>query len=128
MKTRVLQYLIPAATLALFCASAPASDYPTTVSGFNPLGYWRLNETAASPAINKVASLGSVAGADGYVVLDVVKGETGIVGKAVRLTNVGSDLGYASSKIDIPYTPALNPNPPFSIEFWAKPNSITADS
>ena len=131
MKTRVRQFLMPTAALALFCASAQAADYPTTVSGFNPLGYWRLNETTASPPLNKVANSGSVADADGYFVLDTELGQTGanaIVGNAVRLNNAGSALGYCGSKIDVPFTPGLNPNPPFSVEFWAKPNSITSDS
>src|SRR5215467_12390916 len=131
MKTRVLPYLIPAAALALFCASAQASDYPTTVLSHSPLGYWRLNETASSPAINKVANSGSVFNADGYVVLDVATGETGanaIAGNAIRLVNIGGTVGYCGSKVDVPFNPALNPNPPFSIEFWAKPNSLGGDT
>ena len=35
------------------------ADYATTLQALNPLGYWRFNETATSPAINKVATSGS---------------------------------------------------------------------
>src|SRR5256885_15877293 len=67
-----------------------ASNYPTTVSGYNPLGYWRFNEVVASPALNKIANSGSLgSSADGYVVGLVTNGQTGIVGKALRLVNGG---------------------------------------
>src|SRR5438309_1844899 len=129
MKTRVRQYLMPTAALALFCASVQAADYPTTVSSFNPLGYWHLDETTASPALNKVANSGSLgAAADGYVVLDVGKGQAGIVGNCIRLVNTGNTVGYCGSKVDVPFNPALNPKSPFSIEFWAKPNGLGSDA
>ena len=86
------------------------ADYASTVLNFVPLAYWRFNETAASPPLNKVANSGSVADADGYFVLDAILGQTGanaIVGNAVRLNNGGSALGYCGSKIDVPFTPGL---------------------
>ncbi len=37
--------------VAVLCASASA-DYPTTILSQNPIGYWRLNETADDEAPN----------------------------------------------------------------------------
>src|SRR5437899_1804361 len=73
------------------------ADYSNTVGTLGPLGYWRFNETAASPALNKVANSGSLAAAaDGYAVLDVGKGEAGIVGNCIRLNNPGNTVGLCS--------------------------------
>ena len=124
MNTSVRSF-VAASTLALACVAASAADYPTTVTGFGPLGYWRLDETTAAPAVNKVSNSGSLgSAADGFVVLDVGKGEPGVVGTAIRLNNPGPTVGYSGSKVDVPYHPGLNPVPPFSVEFWAKPASL----
>lgn len=105
------------------------ADYPSTVAALNPLGYWRFDETVASPALNKVTNatpLGSVL--DGAVILDAQKGEPGIVGNAVRFRNPGVDVAYAGSKVDVPFTAALNKSGPFSVEFWIKPNALGSDA
>jgi len=129
MKTTVRYHLLAAATSALLCAAAQAADYPTTVLSHNPLAYWRLDEAASSPAINKVANSGSLGSvADGFIVSNVGKGQSGRVGSAIRLTNPSLDAGYCNSKVDVTYNPGLNPAPPFSVEFWAKPNAIGADA
>src|SRR6185436_19562404 len=123
MKTSVRNHLLITAALGLWCSSGQAADYPTTVSGFNPVGYWRFDETAASPALNLCTNAGSLgSSADGNVILDVIKGQTGKVGNCIRLNNPGWTVGYAGSKVDVPWSGPLNPNPPFTIEFWAKPN------
>jgi hypothetical protein len=125
MNKSVRPFVVAASTLALACVAASAADYQTTVSGFGPLGYWRLDETTTAPAVNKVSNVGTLgSAADGFVVLDVGKGEPGVVGNAIRLNNPGPTTGYAGSKVDVPYNPGLNPVPPFSVEFWAKPNSL----
>ena len=101
------------------------ADYATTVLNFAPLAYWRFNEAAASPALNKTtnsSSMGSIL--DGYVVADAMLGQPGIVGNSVLVTNSGSAPGYCSSKIDIPFNAALNKDGAFSIEFWMNPNSL----
>ena len=102
-----------------------AADYPSTVMSHSPVGYWRLNETAPSPALNIVANSGSLGSAgDGYVVLDVGKGQPGKVGNAIRLVNSATDTAYSGSKVDVPYHADLNPETPFTVEFWAKPNAF----
>jgi len=105
------------------------ADYAGTVSGFGPLAYWRFNGTNTSPALNVAANatvLGSVA--DGHVVLDAEKGQAGIVSNAVRFHNTGNVIAYSGSRIDVTYHAAINPNPPFSIEFWSKPATLGADA
>ena len=107
-------------------ASLPvlAQNYPSLILAQSPVDYWRLTETNASPAINTVSNLGSVGAAGtGYVLDGAITGEPGIVGNCVLLTNNGQDVGYDYTRIDIPNLPALNPQPPFTIEFWAKPRS-----
>jgi hypothetical protein len=117
------------ALLALFSAASHGADYATTVLAEGPLAYWRFNETTTSPALNQVANLGSLGGvANGNLILEVGKGEPGMVGKAVRFLNEGNVVGYCGTKIDVPFHPALNPRGPFSFEFWAKPNLLGGDA
>lgn len=105
------------------------SDFPTTVESLSPLGYWRFNETAPSPALNKVVNaspLGSIL--DAAVIFDVIKDQPGAVGKSVRLSNPGVAAGYCGSKLDVPFNAALNKAGPFSVELWFKPASLGADT
>src|SRR6266576_1244337 len=121
MKTTARNCLA-AVSLILLCGALPAlADYSNTVGSFNPVAYWRLNETAASPALNVVANSGSVGAAgNGYVVRQGTKGQPGVVGNSILLYNGGSGIA-CYSKVDVPFNAALNPVAPFSIEFWAKP-------
>ncbi len=106
-----------------------AADYATTVMAQNPVAYWRLNETEASPPPNIVANLGTVGSVgNGYIVMDVGKGEAGIVGNAIRLVNAAQSTGMSGSKVDVPFNAALNPAAPFSVEFWAKPHALGTDA
>src|ERR1051325_11299900 len=128
MKTSVVRYVLAAGTSAAWCIAAQAADYPTTVLSHNPLGYWRFDETATSPALNKLANSGSLGSiVDGIAVADVGKGQPGIVGNCIRLNNPGNVVGYCGSKVDITYNATINPAPPFSVEFWAKPNGLGTD-
>lgn len=121
--------LAGAALLTLVAAAAQGAEYPTSVLAEGPVAYWRFNETTASPPIREVANLGTVgAAANGYLVLDAAMGEPGKIGSAVRLVNSGNVIGYCGSKVDVPFNAGINPRPPFSIEFWAKPNRLGVDA
>src|SRR5436309_7924674 len=130
MKLKHLIHPCPVAATLLLAFSGVftvrAADYASTVASFNPLAYWRFNETATSPPLNKTtnsSSMGSIL--DGYVVADALLGEPGIVGKCVRITNPGSaDAGTCKGKIDVPFNAALNKDGAFSFEFWMMPNSL----
>jgi len=109
---------------ALSSSPARAQTYTNLLEAQAPADYWRFDETATSPAINTISNLGS-AGAVGtaYVVQAVTGVAGGVVGNCVQFTNNGQNIADCFSRIDIPNTPALNPVPPFTIEFWAKPNA-----
>ena len=107
-----------------------AQNYPTLIQAQSPLDYWRFDETTPAPAPDIISNLGSAGPAgNGYAVDGALTGQPGgIVGNAVQLINVGDTVGDCYTRIDIPNLAALNPNPPFTIEFWAKPTSLSADS
>jgi Concanavalin A-like lectin/glucanases superfamily len=105
-------------------------QFDTIISGQSPLDWWKFDETQASPPINMVSNLGSLGAAGtGYLVGTVGLGAPGIgiqashtlVGTAAIFTNSGQNVGNCTARIDIPNRPELNPEPPFSIEFWAQP-------
>ena len=120
-KTRLPRF----ACAVLFTAAAAWSaraDFPSLVLSHNPIAYWQLNETApASPPLNTLTNYGSLgATGNGIAVRQVTKGQPGKVGNAISLYNGGSAIA-CYSKVDVPYSAALNPKPPFSAEFWAYP-------
>jgi len=117
-----------AALIAAVAVWQARADYPGSIQALGPLGYWRFNDPPNSPPLNQVANLsplGSIA--NGFVVGTVNKGEPGVVGTCLRFVGTGG-TGDDKAKVDVPYNPALNPTPPFSIEFWAKPNSLGSDA
>jgi hypothetical protein len=129
MKTRkswnVGSFFAGAILLGVLAAlPARAQNYTNLILNQKPLDYWPFDETVSSPTINTVANQGSAgAAATGYVVGGVLLGQPGIVGNSAFLTNSGQGAGACTARIDIPNIPALNPEPPFSVEFWAMPNS-----
>ena len=126
------------ALLALMAAlPALADNYQTAVVSQNPVGYWRLDETAA-PLASPIyaADLGSlgklgVAG-EGVYAQDVLRGQPGALSGSAntssRFSNPSGGLPFLSdSVVDVPVNPALNPHGPFSVEFWANPSSPAPD-
>ncbi len=127
LRSRKVRSSLGGALLLGALATSPlhAQTYQSIIEGDSPLDFWRFTETVASPLPNTVTNLGSVGAAGtGYVVGPgySVTGTNGIVGNGIFLSNPGQGSGTVDTKIDIPNIPALNPNPPFSIEFWAQPN------
>ena len=118
------------ALLATFIAPAlRAADYQTTILGYNPLAYWRFNETTPSPAPNAVTNHGTAGpGIVGYALGGALTGQPGIVGNSVRIINSTDAVGDAPTRVDVPFDPSFNPEPPFSVEFWAKANSLGDDT
>lgn len=133
MKTLCPSHPLPATgalLLALgFGLASQAADYASRVLSHGPVAYWRFNEAVASPSPNIVANSGSLGSVgNGYIVMDVGKGEPGKVGNAIRLNNTSQSTAICGSKVDVPFNPALNPAAPFSVEFWAKPNGLGTDA
>jgi len=111
--------------LVSFAALKVRADYSNTVASLNPVAYWRFNETSSSPALKKISNLGTLGSlADGYSVLDATNGAPGKVGSSVRFWNP-SPVGYCGSKIDVPFTAALNRNGSFSVECWVQPDRMS---
>ncbi|HEV2207266.1 MAG TPA: LamG-like jellyroll fold domain-containing protein [Verrucomicrobiae bacterium] len=109
--------LIAALTFAVGLWSVQA-DYHTTVLGDGPAGYWRFSETpVVTPPPLLATNLGS-AGAvnNGGYLGNFTRGVAGVL--------AGSTATYFTGGgwVQVPNTPTLNPNPPFSVEFWIKPN------
>ena len=125
------QKLLPYAAALAFTGirTASAVDYPTTVLADNPSVYYRLEEASgATTAIDATAN-----GLNGAYQYDIdVNGnpdypklaQNGIDTNSV-LFHVYNDTNGAvhTSLIDVPYNATLNPQGPFSIEFWARPTS-----
>jgi hypothetical protein len=120
------------AVLALLLTSfAPFArgDYQATVLSQGPVAYWRLDETNLPPPQPILATnLGSLGGSlNGDLLEGVIRGGPGLLAgtgvTADRFTNSTWLVKTIGSYVNVPYTNALNPNGPFTVEFWAKPTS-----
>ena len=137
MKLKCLTLTCRFAAAALFTLSgvlsARGSDYPTTVLSFNPVAYYRLSESVSPPLPNIITNYGSLGAAEnafaysGLNVLQAQPGFPGLGNSAQFLSTATANNTDYSSDIDAPYNAALNPNGPFTIEFWAKPHAMDAD-
>jgi hypothetical protein len=124
---RVKFLLVSVGTILMALAAIlPArADYSNTVTSLNPVGYWRLNEPV-SPTLDyalgtarNYGSLGS--GANGTYYHSSTLQEPGVL-----TTDPCVKLDGVSQYIDVPYSPALNTNGPFSVEFWANETVVAA--
>jgi Concanavalin A-like lectin/glucanases superfamily len=109
--------------------TAQAADYPTTILADNPSAYYRLEEASgATTAIDATAN-----GLNGAYLYDLdINGnpdypklvQNGIDTNSVLFHVYNDTNGVAhTSLIDVPFSSTLNPQGPFSIEFWARPTS-----
>ncbi len=106
----------------------PVAPNPTNLLDLHPIAYWHFNETSQPPSANMATNAGSLGAAgNGYVINDVTNSQPGIVGTSFRFTNPGLSVPYLGSHVDVPNNPALNPNGPFTVEFWVKPSQSTPD-
>lgn len=94
---------------------APGCNYATEVLSDQPLGYWRLDESATPVAYDA-----SNNGIDGTFSGGVTLGETGALAyddnKAVRFDGMSSDVGFGDV-FD------FDQQKPFSLEAWILPDS-----
>jgi autotransporter-associated beta strand protein len=108
-----------AAGLLALAAILPAqADYSNTVMSLNPAAYWRLNEPVSptlSYALGTATNYGSIgAVADGTYYHSSTLEEPGVLAGDLCVK-----LDGTSQYIQVPYSPVLNTNGPFSVEFWA---------
>lgn len=116
-------HLRTALLLPAICAALSArADYPSTVLGDAPSGYYRLNDSQQRSPINiNSGSLGAVANATNDLPTGVVKSIPGaIVGDPSR-----ASFFDFTTRTSIPFLSALNrpASEPFTVEAWFLPSS-----
>ena len=120
---RILRASACAAALAFSVGSALA-DYSSTLAGLNPLGYWKLNEPSQPVVPTYPMANSSAAGAalDGlYYGVPTLQAAGAVAGNAAANFD-SARFQYA----EVPYSAALNPVGPFTVEFWAYPTNVSA--
>ncbi len=115
---------------AVLCGAVMAcrADYATEVLAQEPLAYWRFNENTTVAQYDIAANLGGLGSAgNGRYYDTVIRSVEGAVADdtAVGFSNPTLGTSYFGS-MRVPNTAALNPNGPFTVEFWAKPSNNTA--
>jgi len=90
--------------------TAPPAGYPATVMSDHPTAFWRLAESSGLTMIDSAGVNDGTYSAAG--VSYGTQSHQGEPGTAVTLDG-------ASGRALVPNSPALNPNGPFTIEFWA---------
>jgi len=109
------------------------ADYRSTVLSQNPAGFWEFNETAPPPPQPILATnLGTFgAGLNGGLQNGVLRGQPGVLSgtgdTSEKFSNPDWTVAIVGPYVNVPYTPALNPSGPFTVEFWAKPSSTPPD-
>ncbi len=88
----------------------------------NPAGYWRLGETSGTVATNS----GWIAGSgNGQYLGGIVNGVGGPQPPAFNgfeSNNLAAQFNGSGARVEVPYTPDLNPSAPFTVEAWVKPS------
>ena len=91
----------------------PTNQYIATVMQDNPMALWQLNETSAGTAFD-------VAGGHNGTYMNTNKltfGEPGMP----NISN--SAVKFEGGYVSVPFASVLNPQTPFSIEFWSNPDT-----
>ena len=111
------QLALGAITLIAGAHSARA-DYRSTVLADSPSAYWRFSESSViTPTPLMATNLGS-AGSDnnGAYSGSSVRAVPGVLAGSTATCFAGGNW------VAVPNSQTLNPDVPFSIEFWIKPN------
>jgi len=109
----------------LFSTQGQAALYPDTVLGMNPVGYWRL-EALGPLKIETGHNSGSLgAAADGQYI-----GAPNLQQPGVLAGDPNTAVEFTGGMmLEVPWSSELNPQPPFTIECWVKPNvAMTGNS
>jgi len=102
--------------------SEDSSPVSADVLADNPAGYWRLDRTSGTVATNS----GWIAGTgNGQYVGGVTNGVAGPRPPAFNgfeSGNLAARFNGSGAKVEVPYTPDLNPSAAFTVEAWVKPS------
>ncbi len=125
MKLNPTQPLLAALVTGMLALAAmlPArADYSNAVMSLNPVGYWRLNETAFPVLVyppgtaTNIGSLGVIA--NGTYFQDPLTQQPGALTTAGD-ANPAVLFDYPDEYVSIPYHANFNPPGSFTVEFWA---------
>ncbi|MCX6928744.1 MAG: PA14 domain-containing protein [Verrucomicrobia bacterium] len=99
---------------------APSDSYAAKVMTDNPSAYWRLDETGNT---NGATARDQAGGHDGTYIVGTAPGYYSTNGvlpatadTAVRFINANPADGSWRARVEVPYSPALNPSGAFSVE------------
>lgn len=104
------------ACAALFTTRPARADYPSTVTGFGPLAYYRLNDTGSVPIPDIATNLGTLgARFNGFYQGDIQ--HPFAPGALVGEPNDNCvNCPGGGGKVGVGYDPLINPTGPFSAE------------
>ena len=114
----IIQY-----TAAVLCSGVllpgVRADYPAAVLDQNPVAYWRLEATGTlEPEVARnVGSLGTAADGEYFGAPNLQQ-----PGALAAGDDTAAEFNGAGQLMTAPNSTALNPQPPFTIEGWVKPN------
>lgn len=113
------------AALLVGVATTALGDFPATVNSFNPVAYWRLNETVQPPAGDAAFNLGTLgAAANGFYLGAALHPSSGALAGS---TDTGAYYDKtAGTYTFVPYLPAMHPAAPFTVEAWLSPGESLA--
>ena len=94
-----------------------ANGYAAAVMSDGPIAFWRLAESSGPTAVDSAGLQDGIYNSTG-----VTYSASGPPGDP----NSGVTFDGTAGRVVVPYNEALNPAGPFSIEFWARPNSLAA--
>lgn len=119
MKRQILQ-LTGLVALLGSASTVVQADYASTLSGFNPLAYWRLNETTQPPAADVAVNTGTLGGAasafyQGASVHPVPGALAGSTDSASSFDGSAGTMAFG------PYLPSMHVPAPFTVEAWLNP-------
>src|SRR5690348_14200098 len=150
MQAKTLSGLTAAALTLVAGLTVQAQSYSNAVVALNPVAYWPLTETVQPPFGAYIATNLGTAGSAGngfyetwyqpwntgtntlYYQTNNIQHMAGAIGDgdtALQCVNGGAGTG---GFVVFPRTtngvvnPAITITPPFSIEFWVNPNTLTA--
>jgi len=93
---------------------APPSPYSAAVAADGPTAYWRLNEASGTTAFD-------VAGFNDATYFTPVN--LGAASVIANETDPAVDFATGSGRAQVDNVPELNPNGPFTLEAWTRPNA-----
>ena len=99
----------------LFAAVPVSTNHAPIVRSDNPVSYWRLGEAGGATAADNVG------GHDGTYTGTLIYG---VAGALPGDPDTAVQFDGSSSYVAVPYVAALNPQGPFSVEAWVRPDMI----